>query len=567
MLKLTLMDQSRMDFIPQKRWWGKPLLFLVLLGLLGGGSYLAYRRWEPERLARQARDFFDRGEPGNALLSLRRALQLDPNSQSASRTMAEITSRLNSPAALDWHRRLVELNPGSAPEALEWAGTAVRLGQAGVAEQALAAVPEGERQTARFHALEGTVALYAGRAADAERAFLEAARLEPAQELHRYNLATLQLQSPEPAKRASARKTLEDLARGGSMQTVARRSLITFLLGEGDVSGALVSSDPLHASDAARFSDRIIHLTLLAQGRPEALTGELEAVRKHAEKSADDAALLIQWMAANGRGEEALQWVGRLEPQWAVSGPVATACATVLLAKQDWDALREACASGGWGAMDYLRLAYLARATKERGESGARAHWTAASAAAARERAHASQLASLAQEWGWTEERRETLWAAAASPAPEWALALLHQSYRAEGNTTGLLRVAMKILEGQPENTAARNNVAMLSLLRGERIGTALEEAAALYQQAPETPSVASTYAFALQAHGRTEEALAILQKLPAAVLMEPAIAAYYGIILCAQGDREMARPYLEAAKHAPLLPEEKALLAKAEEK
>jgi hypothetical protein len=47
--------------------------------------------------------------------------------------------------------------------------------------------------------------------------------------------------------------------------------------------------------------------------------------------------------------------------------------------------------------------------------------------------------------------------------------------------------------------------------------------------------------------------------------LRDPSLAAYYGIILAAAGDAAKAREYLKIGASARLLPEEKALLAKAE--
>jgi hypothetical protein len=42
-------------------------------------------------------------------------------------------------------------------------------------------------------------------------------------------------------------------------------------------------------------------------------------------------------------------------------------------------------------------------------------------------------------------------------------------------------------------------------------------------------------------------------------------LAAYYGVVLAAAGQREKAREYLRRASEAKLLPEEKALIAKSE--
>jgi Flp pilus assembly protein TadD len=126
--------------------------------------------------------------------------------------------------------------------------------------------------------------------------------------------------------------------------------------------------------------------------------------------------------------------------------------------------------------------------------------------------------------------------------------------------------VATKVVEGNPADEPARNNVAMLSLLRGERLKAALDDAAALYKKSPEHPGIASTYAFALHVHGRTEEGLEIMRKLDPQALLSPSIAAYYGMLLAAKGESEAAKPYLDAGNRAQLLPEERALLVKATE-
>jgi len=55
------------------------------------------------------------------------------------------------------------------------------------------------------------------------------------------------------------------------------------------------------------------------------------------------------------------------------------------------------------------------------------------------------------------------------------------------------------------------------------------------------------------------------MDKLSADQLREPSVAAYYGIVLVAAGQREKARQYLRRAAETKLLPEEKALVAKAE--
>jgi hypothetical protein len=242
---------------------------------------------------------------------------------------------------------------------------------------------------------------------------------------------------------------------------------------------------------------------------------------------------------------------------------VGIARAECAIADKDWPALRAVVENGDWRELEPMRLAYFARGLREAGDTtGARTRWKAAITAATRQRDQMMQLALMASRWDWSDELRDTLWAAVAAPAPEWALQMLHRSYLAEGDTAGLLRVAQKSAALNPQNKAAQNNVALLSLLLGREVERARETARALHEAAPAEAGFASTYALALHLAGRSAEGLAILQRLPETALTDPSVAAYYAVLLSANGAPDQAQKFVALSKTAPLLPEERALLA-----
>ncbi len=174
------------------------------------------------------------------------------------------------------------------------------------------------------------------------------------------------------------------------------------------------------------------------------------------------------------------------------------------------------------------------------------------------------QIALMASRWEWSSELRDTLWAAVGAPAPQWALQMLHRTFLAEGDTASMLRVAQRSVEIDPGNKPAQNNVALLSLLLGRDVDHSRDVARALSEAAPADAGFASTYALALHLTGRGPEGLALLQRLPEKVLTEPSVAAYYGVLLSANGAPELARRFFALAKDAPLLPEERALVVSA---
>jgi predicted Zn-dependent protease len=106
----------------------------------------------------------------------------------------------------------------------------------------------------------------------------------------------------------------------------------------------------------------------------------------------------------------------------------------------------------------------------------------------------------------------------------------------------------------------ARNNTAALSLLLGQDAASALETARKLHEQAPTNADYATTYALALHQVGRSAEGVGVLRKLPPATLREPSVAGYYSVLLRATGAAE-ADEYVQLARNAQLLPEEKSLI------
>ncbi len=562
MLSDRVMAQDLPEELPRNRFWLKCGIALVALVLIGFAGAAAYRRWEPARLTKQARVYFEQGKNEEAVLTARRALQINPFNASASQLMAEITEKLQVPDTVDWRQRVAELNKDSGDAAMAWAEAALRAGRTVSAQQALAAVPEKDRNSARFHAAAGAAAISAGQLKDAEKHFTEAVRLAPDNDVYRYNLATFQIQSADPATRQVGIETLKQLGGEGRVGLFARRARITQMRSERKAEEALNISVELLQLPETEFSDRLKHLELLHQlQRPEWQSFAEDLRKRAAQATGEDAAALITWTKDNVGAAESLTLLGALPSEAAAHPRVRSAHAETLIALKQWPDLKAHTAEGSWDTLDYLRLAYMARALREEGDpSGARSRWTSA-ISAARKRHPLSQLAWIASRWGWTPELREVLWAAANTPAPQWALQMLHRSYLADGDTAGMLRVAQKALEADAGNDSAKNNVAALSLLLGRDQERATNTARQLHEKLPENPYFASTYALGLHLGGKSAEGIAVLKKFKPEQLREPSIAASYGVLLAATGAGGEAREYLQIAQTAPLLPEERALI------
>src|SRR5579859_473832 len=99
-------------------------LLLLIAGLCR--ALPRYRQYKQSRGMRQARGFLAAGDFANASVSARRVLQVNPRNVEACGFMARLAQLARSPSAIDWHRRIVEIDP-TIGNRLELAACALRF--------------------------------------------------------------------------------------------------------------------------------------------------------------------------------------------------------------------------------------------------------------------------------------------------------------------------------------------------------------------------------------------------------------------------------------------------------
>ncbi|HSH37777.1 MAG TPA: hypothetical protein VK993_03245, partial [Chthoniobacterales bacterium] len=99
---------------------------LLVVGLAGWGAVHVFHNWQERHLVRRAAGYLSGGDTKTASLNVRRALQLNPDSASAVRMMAEIAEKAGDGTELNWRRRVVELQAGSVDDALALVRSALR---------------------------------------------------------------------------------------------------------------------------------------------------------------------------------------------------------------------------------------------------------------------------------------------------------------------------------------------------------------------------------------------------------------------------------------------------------
>ena len=540
-------------------------LAVIVVGAITG--FFFYRPWRLRSLQTSAHAALARGDFSEASLKARRALQLDPNYVPACVTMAQIAEHDRQPDAVTWRERVLHLSGDSADSLLAFASSALSFGKKASAKAALERVGEGDRQREDYLVVAGTIALDAGNHAEAARFYENAARLNPKNAAYRLALGKAQSESDDYLTREAGRRLLADLGADPTLGMVALRTLIANHEAHEEFEAALRQARQLAGLPSHDFSDELLRLRLLRITGHESFAAALAEIQHGVEGNPNHAGALLVWMSREGLAAEALEWALKRAPKVGQAPEVRPALAGCYVTLGDWPALIVSTQSGAWKLVEYVRHAYRARAFREQGENAfARNEWTLAINAGNRQADALTWLAQMATEWKWPEESEQSLWALLElAPGNRRAIETLSSRYYGKGDTTGLRRIAVHLVKNDPADENAQNDLAISSLLLGAETDRATKMAKDLYTKHPDNAAYASTYAFALHCGARTAEGLSVLESLPPKRLEDPAIAAYYGIMLAANHSPEKARHFLEIGRGANLLTEEKELLAKAE--
>jgi thioredoxin-like negative regulator of GroEL len=540
--------------------------FVLLVALIWGGHRF-YVRWQEKRLIHKAESAMQQGDTATASLAARAVLQLKPDSAPAARIAATIAERARDSSALTWRRKVAQAKNHSGEDVLALARTALQFNDVITAKSALAGLPETEWQTAGFHVVAALIAQAEKQNDKAAGEWQEAVRLAPQEKAYQLQLGAAQLRSNDSARRKAGAGILSGLRSDDKHRTAATRILINegVATHQQSVDTILQLAHDLGSYPDATFTDRILLADLLRQANDPQFASYLTELEKSAIARPEDLAALLSWMSGANLNLLAVDFIRTLKPELLQPWPVPLVMADINVRLKDWTKLEAATKFQDWRSFDFLRHAYLARASREQNKlAAAQSEWSTAAKGASAGSEQSMMLLRTAAAWGWENEQLDLLWTLAKHPEKEKeALQSLYRYYQKNRDTHGLYRVLIRLAEQHPDNLDVQNNLAQVSLLLEAKTEDARRIAAEVYHKHPDNPAYATTYAYALLTKGDKKGAANVMGSLTKEQLKDPAVGAYYGICLAALNDPR-AREFLEAAKGALLLPEEKSLLEKA---
>ena len=522
----------------------------------------SYQWWRSHSAVKDAHTLFAQGNFRAAHGAAERALIDDPDLLEAAQIAAESLDKLNSPEAVEAWFRVGQIRH-QTDDAVRWARSALAWKRDSVALGALHTIPEDKRANAPYQALLGDVLVSLERYNEAERAYIKAIELAPADATYRLRHSVLVAgHFDNPAKLAAAETDLHKLAKTADYSIPAYRALAMLKIRQKDWPAALAANSRLLSGPNVPIGDRVQQLEILRQLGAAEFLPALATAQKNA-REATDAAAIFHWMNQNGMTAEALQWASTMEPRLARHPELARRLAESQLILKDWRNLRRQCDDlSTWGPMEHLRNAYAARALRQMDDIINSAHrWTAAAGIAGTSREATADLLRLADEWNWREELRDILWTAANRVDAPWALAKLVEIYTNERSADGLLRAYARKTELDPNDDTARNRMVHYSLLLDRAIENSVTQARGLAKRHAGDATYAATLALAELKAGNATAAAAAFTGVRPVNLESPEPAFYHSLALYAAGREKEAATAFAFAQKRPLLPEELRLL------
>ena len=539
---------------------------VLLIAVFGTYGSKLYTGWHESRLLKHATAMLEKKDFVAANRLARQVLERHPDSLPAFYVLAEATEKQNSEETVSWRAQIARLQPDNVESQLNLASAALRFGQIDLARKTLERVAPKARDLAVFHIVAGWLARAEGNLAEQEQQFAIAVNKDPKNDLYKFNLAALQIRSEDPEKSAQARGNLERLTQVPEFRTGALRALLNDAVDRNDLQAADRFAQQLQMSPEVSFSDYLLCLNFYRKLNAKKFDALLEKVKPVAARNSGDLSLLMDWMNENGLASEVVKWMDKLPDATTAKPPAAIAIAAAFAEQKNWSRLRRWTRSGSWGEEDYLRLAYQGFAARQSRQSSADAEfgtlWRAALHAAADQPDREIKLARLASKWNLPIESEE-LWSrlSRTPPSRREALDALYRLYRTNNDVKKLYDVLQRLHEASPNEIGITTNLARLGLNIDQNTKQAQELAKQAYDRAPDDVNCAVTYAFSLYVQGRTTEGLEILRKLPPEALHESHTAVYAAVLLLDVNQTDVAKEYIQVAKHGPIYGEEKRLL------
>ena len=540
------------------------LAVLVLAGGYYGARHYAWpavKAWRITHMNREARGFLARGDLSNALLTARKSLEASTQNPEAWRVAAETSAAQQRAVAMWYQDNLCRLEPSRA-NYLELIRLSLRFDLPAYALGTVSKMAPEARDDPEYHRLAAEVYKRTGQPVAAKFQLAALTALRPTDRGAQLDLAEMELATDTARTDVALRARVLALA---EVPELHARALILLL--RDNVAGQVKAGTAelvrrLQLEPSLDLDGRLLVIQgLFLLEQPEAGSRLAQLQKDVADKPAD-VVRVVDFLTRTGRAAEARAWVATLPDASRRDENVERTVAEALLTLKDAPGLESFLRGGHWAKNEYLRQALLAHAYRDEGRSAEfEEAWKLALLNVGTDLRKITALLARADEWRWVTERHQVVWKLfMLIPTNETAQRALLIWERHQGNTANLNRFFTRLVEVQPKDNVALNNLAYTSLLLDANVARSGLIAKELATAEPRNPFFATTYALALFKQGHPAEALARLDALTVSERAEPTRVLLRAMCQAALGQATAASDLLSGVVVTGMLPEEKRL-------
>lgn len=543
----------------------RAVVILAALAAAAGIGYLAarpfWRGWRHDQAMSQAMAYAEQQDYRSTMLALKRATDLAPLDLATWREVADKLAELGSPQALVARENVVRLSPGDMAMRLALVEEALRFGQLDIAQSALTGIDRAAQEDAGFYRLAAAVALALGRSEALEENLARLVAAQPDDAVARFNLAAVRLWSADPGRQSEALGELEAMVSSPAVRVRASLELLKHAARIRDAQRARMVVNLL----LDRFNVPP-DLRGAAANEPRGWSALLQALRTAAEFGGpEDVALVARWMSEVRLRREALDWIDSLPAGLRDARPVARVNTLLSAELDDFDRLEPLLRAGGLGALpvDATRLAIASRLQHLRYQAvRGRSTWEDAITACGGAVPSLTALARLAEIWRDADGNERTLQEIIRlQPKTNWVYEALRNSHAARGDTVKLWQLYGSWASVQPDDEALVQNWLSLAAVLDRFTTETSTMAIRRGTREGASPLDRALAAAALWRGKRPEEAVSIIDALPAEDRDRADIAFWRAVILAEAGRPQDAREALVNARRPGLSAEERGLL------
>ncbi|MCB1119957.1 MAG: hypothetical protein KJT03_00290 [Verrucomicrobiae bacterium] len=502
----------------------------------------------------------------NAFIEIRKAILKDPTDIESFEIALKAAEQSpdHYPYVPGFLAKLMEMDPDNPDHFVKYILLTLQLKRLEEAQSAFDKYPPNSRDTQEYHQLGYSIGIGTKNPEMADKHLSRLVELRPDDLKLQFTLSTLRLNSSENEElRTEAANSLKDLANQKDARIPALRVLLTHSLLAGDREKIKQYVEELSSMNDLLNRDYLLILQcqkFLDEGNFESLVDEY-LLRENTDPNA--VSMTIDFLLKNDLVPKAETYLDTLPSDLKGNPVVAKKASQIYFITKDYDKLKQFLLDEDWSQQEYGRFLLLALTSQVEGDPIAfRKYWQQCLLEIGTNKSALELLYKTVSNWGWENEGYEVLEKIFfEDPAEDEIFQLLVNHYMSSGQSDRALDILARRLELLPNDHPSKNNYALLSLLNAKNTSLAFTYARNNFEADNSNPYYTTTWAFALQAQDRAQEALNVLEFLSEEERNDPQRAVYIAKIYFDAGQPRMAQKLLEIVNENTLFEEEKFLL------